>query len=224
MSSAERSLRGSAHVERPSIRLYPDPSGGIAGAGASLVLVVISVIVLVLALVGVSVDGTDIIGALISIAFFGFCAAVFVYLTLQERRTSLLEFSEHGIASRYSRWPSPRMPWSAVSEVGIYRGEPIRPTRPPRYYLVALARDPAVLGLAEQVEERVGDDWMYPEVPAAAIALPLEKVYSRTTAPARVDALLARIRDALGPDLLEHGVTLDREIRRLHTPRVAVEE
>jgi hypothetical protein len=208
-----------AGATRRQIRLYPDRTGAIVGIGCGLVFVLIGVVILVLALVGISTDPTDTIGAAITIAFFGFTAAFWLHVLLRERRAPLLTVTPEGIAGPYSRYPAPVVPWSAVSDVAIYRGEPFRAGRPARYYLVALVRDAAGLRDAERVEDETGDDWMYPDVEHAGIALPLAKVYPQGDLPAKGHTVLARIRDTFAAELERDGVALDREVRVL--PRLA---
>jgi hypothetical protein len=211
-------------MPKREIRLYSDPTGALAGIGCGLVFALIGVVILVLALAGISRDPTDIVGASITIAFFGLTTACWLHVLLRERRAPLLTMTPEGVAGPYSRYPAPVVPWAAVSGVAIYRGKPFRAGRPARYYLVALVRDTAGLHGAERVEDETGDDWMYPDVKRAGIALPLAKIYSAGDTPAKGSSLLARIRDTFAPELARYGVALDRDVRALPPLRHPAED
>jgi hypothetical protein len=158
-------------------------------------------------------DGV-VLGA-ITITFFGLGVIVFTKRLITDRPTPLLQITEIGLTSHYSRFMLPIIGWEDIRALAIYQKPWPRQSNTPVYYLAMIARDPQAL---RDLEDE-GVEWpmaslppMLPYEARIGAIVPLNELFSTTKPDAIRARTLDRIQAMFDSEITQYGVEIDRVI------------
>ncbi|HEU0028450.1 MAG TPA: hypothetical protein VFQ25_15160 [Ktedonobacterales bacterium] len=142
------------------------------------------------------------------IAIFGMGAVTIAGYLINDRRKPLLRITPEGVASPYSRFPSPTLGWADIRSLTFLRQAPSRnPTRP-RHLLVVTIRSPKGLRDPNTLEARWPPVESLPDKEHTAIVLMLEVAYLFASTDEIRARTLERIKTVFAPEIARYGIAV----------------